>query len=190
MHALELRPPPIDPDLIDQRVFLRLEWPQFVQFLEARGDSAANRITYLDGVLEIMSPSPSHEQIKKNLVWLIEAWAIERDVELNGYGSWTIRQRRKKSGVEPDECYVPGPRGSRKFPDIALEVVWTSGGLDKLAVYYRLEVPEVWVWEKGGGTRRPSGGRLFPLPMKIGSGPNTSLNHAPSRAAWMMCAGA
>jgi Uma2 family endonuclease len=32
-------------------------------------------------------------------------------------------------------------------PDIAFEVVLTSGGLDKLAVYEGLGVPEVWFWK-------------------------------------------
>jgi Uma2 family endonuclease len=31
-------------------------------------------------------------------------------------------------------------------PDIAIEVVVTSGGLDKLSVYQGLEVSEVWFW--------------------------------------------
>ena len=37
----------------------------------------------------------------------------------------------------------------RDIPDIAFEVIWTSGGLDKLAVYEGLEVPEVWLWRSG-----------------------------------------
>ena len=160
MLALNLRSHPrVDLDQIDQRVFLNLSWSDFELFLKARGDTSANRITYLDGLLEIMSPSTNHELIKTNLARLIESWAIERDVELNGYGSWTIKQKRRKSGVEPDECYVIGLLGDRKFPDIALEVVWTSGGIDKLAVYHRLKVPEVWIWENGGlqaYCRRPS----------------------------------
>lgn len=32
-------------------------------------------------------------------------------------------------------------------PDLAIEVVWTSGGIDKLVVWQRLDVPEVWFWE-------------------------------------------
>ncbi|HEX7704323.1 MAG TPA: Uma2 family endonuclease, partial [Kofleriaceae bacterium] len=32
-------------------------------------------------------------------------------------------------------------------PDLAIEVVWTSGGLDKLEVYRRLGVGEVWHWK-------------------------------------------
>jgi Uma2 family endonuclease len=34
-------------------------------------------------------------------------------------------------------------------PDLAIEVVWTSGGIDKLAIYARLGVREVWFWRRG-----------------------------------------
>jgi Uma2 family endonuclease len=34
-------------------------------------------------------------------------------------------------------------------PDLAIEVVWTSGGLDKLEIYRLLGVREVWRWDDG-----------------------------------------
>ena len=34
-------------------------------------------------------------------------------------------------------------------PDLAIEVVWTRGGLNKLDVYRKLAVREVWIYEKG-----------------------------------------
>src|SRR5439155_8167107 len=45
----------------------------------------------------------------------------------------------------PDECYVVG--GARKrLPDVAIEVQWSGGGLDKLDIYRGLGVREVWIW--------------------------------------------
>jgi len=35
------------------------------------------------------------------------------------------------------------------LPDVAIEVTWTSGGIDKLDVYRKLGVREVWYWEDG-----------------------------------------
>jgi hypothetical protein len=32
-----------------------------------------------------------------------------------------------------------------------IDVVWTSGGLNKLEIYRRLGVGEVWVWERDVG---------------------------------------
>jgi Uma2 family endonuclease len=39
--------------------------------------------------------------------------------------------------------------GAKKRPDVAIEIVWTHGGLDKLDVYRGLRVREVWLY-KGG----------------------------------------
>jgi Uma2 family endonuclease len=132
----------------DQRVFLRgVSWRRFLDVLAARGDESAVRVTYIGGVLELMSPSINHEMIKKTLARLVEAYADELGLDLYGIGSWTLKSKLKKLGIEPDECYSLGKPG--KVPDLAIEVVWTSGGLDKLDVYLGLGVREVWVWEEG-----------------------------------------
>ncbi|HEY6727406.1 MAG TPA: Uma2 family endonuclease [Polyangiaceae bacterium] len=52
--------------------------------------------------------------------------------------------------VEPDECYVlDRDLTDDDYPDIALEVVIRSGGIDKLEVYRGLGVREVWFWHRG-----------------------------------------
>jgi Uma2 family endonuclease len=35
------------------------------------------------------------------------------------------------------------------LPDVAIEVIWTSGGLDKLEIYKAFGVREVWIWQEG-----------------------------------------
>jgi Uma2 family endonuclease len=52
-------------------------------------------------------------------------------------------------GAEPDECYIFGNAQDRVAPDLAIEVVWTSGGINKLDVYRKLGVNEVWYWSRG-----------------------------------------
>ena len=141
-------PPQVDLEQIDGFARVRLRWRDLIAFLKARGDSSANRITYFEGVLELMSPSVNHESIKKNLARLIEAWSTECEIDLRGFGSWTLKSSRSKTAVEPDECYILGPRGRRQTPDIAIEVKWTTGGIEKLEVYKCLGVREVWLWER------------------------------------------
>ncbi|NJN73324.1 MAG: hypothetical protein HC799_11225 [Limnothrix sp. RL_2_0] len=51
------------------------------------------------------------------------------------------------SGIEPDKCYFFDQ--NREFPDLVIEVVITSGGIDLLEIYRALDVQEVWFWEKG-----------------------------------------
>src|SRR5580698_9644540 len=93
----------------DQRVFLHgVSWQRFLDVLAARGDSSAVRVTYIGGVLELMSPSINHEMIKKTLARLVEAYADELGLDLYGIGSWTLKSKLKKLGIEPDECYSIG----------------------------------------------------------------------------------
>lgn len=147
--ATPVSPVSDDPRDYDQRVRLHgLAWADYEALLLMRGEWAGVRITYLEGEAELMSPSRTHEWIKTTLARLLETYAVERDIALDGYGSWTLKDAAVERGLEPDECYVidnPDPQR----PDLALEVVWSSGGIDKLEVYRKLGVREVWFWEEG-----------------------------------------
>jgi Uma2 family endonuclease len=145
-HASILAPPSRTEDL-DQRVILDgIDWWQFESFLAIRGDRAGVRVTYLEGQLEIMSPSRSHETIKKLIGRLLEAYADGKGLVFEGLGSMTMRNAPKLRGIEPDECYSVG--AAKDAPDLAVEVIWTHGGIDKLDVYRGLGVREVWIWKK------------------------------------------
>jgi Uma2 family endonuclease len=133
---------------VDQRVILHnVSWSDYEALLAIRGDAAGVRVAYLEGTLELMTPSRDHEIVKTTLARLLEGYAEELGIELEGYGSWTLKRQDQERGLEPDECYSVGP--ARDVPDLAIEVVWTGGGLDKLDTYRRLGVREVWVWRDG-----------------------------------------
>jgi Uma2 family endonuclease len=134
----------------DHRIRLHgATWADYQRLLELRGDHSAPRIAYLEGEIEIVSPSRDHESIKSRIGCLVEAWCLEREVEFSAYGSWTLEDKAAERGVEPDECYVFGAAAERARPDLAIEMVWTSGGLDKLEIYRKLGVREVWFWHRG-----------------------------------------
>jgi Uma2 family endonuclease len=118
---------------VDQHVILHgLRWADYEALLVMRGDSSGTRITYLEGQLELMTPCIDHELIKTLLGRLVIAYAEAQGIELEGFGSWTLRSEARKRGVESDECYTLGvPQARPERPDIAVEVVWTAGGLDK-----------------------------------------------------------
>lgn len=134
---------------VDQRIVLTgVTWEQYEALLDLFGDDPPGiRMAYLEGTLEIMSPSRRHERVKTMLARLVEAYALERGIPLNGLGSTTFRAKAKERGVEPDECYCVGEE--KEFPDVAFEVIVTSGGIDRLAIYQGLGVPEVWLWRRG-----------------------------------------
>jgi Uma2 family endonuclease len=134
----------------DQRIVIGgVPWSHYETQLALRGDVSAPRISYLDGAMELMSPSKQHERIKSYIGRLVEAYALERGIDLSPYGSWTLKEAPKQAGVEPDECYLIGSNQDGDTPDLVIEVIWTSGGIDKLEAYRRLRVPEVWFWKDG-----------------------------------------
>ena len=90
----------------EQRIILNgATWQQYNTLVSMFIDQfPALRMTYLEGTLEIMTTSPEHERLKTLIARLLEAYAEERDIELNGYGSATFRREAAARGLEPDEC--------------------------------------------------------------------------------------
>jgi Uma2 family endonuclease len=123
-------------------------WEDYERILEIRGEHSAPRISYLEGELEIMSPGKDHEIIRSLIGRLLEAWCLDRGIEIMPVGSWTLKERKDLRGAEADECYIFGTK-HRERPQLAIEVEWTRRGIDKLAVYERLGVDEVWFWRRG-----------------------------------------
>lgn len=135
-------------DVGEQRFVINgVTWSQYV-LLREELDIPGLRMTYREGVLELTSPSREHEDHKKTIARLVEIHALERDCPLYGYGSTTFRKEARERGAEPDECWMVG-RKLDDYPDIVLEVVLTSGGIDKLDVYLGLGVREVWFYDNG-----------------------------------------
>ena len=129
-----------------------VSWADYERIDALRGESSVPRLTYAEGVLELMSPGTSHESDKKKLARLFEAYLEHLGIPAEGVGSWTVKNKRKKLGAEADECYVfttasVGP--SVKVPDLVIEVVYSSGHLDKLELWRKLGAKEVWFWRRG-----------------------------------------
>jgi Uma2 family endonuclease len=134
------------PNTEEQRVILpSVTWQQYESLLTVLGDYPGLQLIYLEGTLEIFMPSPEHEMIKKIVARLLERYGEEMDIPLHGYGSTTFRRAATAQGLEPDECYCIGTL--KELPDFAVEINLTSGGIDKLAIYQGLGIPEVLVWQ-------------------------------------------
>ena len=134
----------------DQPVVIEgVDWDGYEALLALRGERSQPKLAYLDGAVELMSTSRIHEGLKSGVGRLVEAFCFERDIDFSAYGNWTLTQRIKRASVEADECYIFGSRPMDKDrPDLAIEIVWASGGINKLEAYRRLEVGEVWFWKR------------------------------------------
>lgn len=132
--------------VVEQRLTLSgVTWEQYETLRSTLDDFPGLRMTYLEGTLEIFMPSPKHERIKTTIARLIELYSIDKNTRVYGCGSTTYRKKAKERGLEPDESYCVGE--VKEFPDFAIEVIITSGSIDKLDVYQGLGIPEVWFWE-------------------------------------------
>ncbi|MBI3269716.1 MAG: Uma2 family endonuclease [Planctomycetes bacterium] len=133
-----------------------VSWRLYESLLREVGDRPV-RLTYDRGELEIMSPSPTHEQTKKFLGRFIEILTLELDIPILSGGSTTFRRRDLKRGLEPDECYYIQNAGRIKPhakvdlvndppPDLAVEVDVRNRSVDRQGIYAALGVPELWRW--------------------------------------------
>jgi Uma2 family endonuclease len=146
-------PPPAPPE--DQVVVLQgATWADYQRLLAIRGESSVPRLTFLEGRLEIMSPSRSHEKTASRVGHLVEVYCLHAGIEFEALGSWTLEKKEAERGAEPDECYLFGEAALQEdpaAPQLAIEVEWSRRAVNKLEVYRKLGVPEVWIWHRRTG---------------------------------------
>lgn len=143
----------------EQRVVLRnISWDTYESLLESHESSSAPRFTYDQGEMEIVSPSPEHERLNRRIALLVQALTEEIGIESEDLGSTTFRREDLERGFEPDSCfYIQNEervRGKDRIdlavdppPDLVIEIDITSPSMNKLPIYARLGVPEVWRYD-------------------------------------------
>lgn len=140
---------------IAERVVLRgVSWEVYETLLREIGDQPLY-LTYDDGDLEIMSPSPDHETWKTLIGRMIELLTLEKDVEVRSLGSTTFKRRDLGKGLESDECYYLAHesvvRHQRELdlrrdppPDLVVEVDISHHAVSRERIYAAMGVPELW----------------------------------------------
>lgn len=85
------------------RVLLRnISWQTYQDLLKDLEEQSRIRLTYDQGLLEIMAPSPPHENYKKVLGRFVETLTEELNVEIKSLGSPTCNREDLARGLEPD----------------------------------------------------------------------------------------
>ena len=123
-----------------------ITWEQFKLIQRGFADSRGIRLAYYEGILEIVSTSIDHELIKTIIGALLELYFLEMEIEFFPMGQAT-QEKAQQVSLQPDESYSFG--SPKKIPDLAIEVILTSGNTEKLKKYSLLGVSEVWLWEDG-----------------------------------------
>jgi Uma2 family endonuclease len=146
---------------IPSRFVLRgVPWNAYVLLRDAP-ENYHVRMTYDRGNLEMMSPSRWHERFSKLIGRLIEAWADEFDIPIQGCGTMTLRREDLERGLEPDNCYYIQHEAVMRAkedldlttdppPDLAIEVDLGRPTIEKPALYAALGVPELWRYDRRG----------------------------------------
>ena len=129
-----------------QLVYSGIDWQQFKLIQAGFADASGIRLAYFNNTIEILMPGRTHELFKSIIGMLIELFCLEMAIEFEPTGSMT-QEREGEVSLEADESYCFGT--SKSLPDLAIEVVLTSGGFDKLQRYQILGISEVWFWQDG-----------------------------------------
>jgi Uma2 family endonuclease len=130
----------------DQRIIVHHKTWQAFQSLQDLFDSPGLKLSYYEGTVEILMPGRDHEFFKTIIGMFIELFCLEKQIEFEPTGSMT-QKKEGRASAEPDESYCFG--SFKPTPDLSIEVIFTSGNIQRLDLYQSLEVPEVWFWEDG-----------------------------------------
>jgi Uma2 family endonuclease len=135
-------------------VLENVRWETFVELAEQRRGSVP-RMTFDEGVLELMSPRRQHENIGCLVGRLVETYTEVLGVEINSVASTTFKRKDLQKAFEADESYYIEhaeqirPKEELDLtidppPDLVIEVEITSSAIRKLKLFAAMGVPEVW----------------------------------------------
>jgi Uma2 family endonuclease len=134
--------------------FYHLSWLSYQQILQAIGENNCAHLFYDRGTLEITMPLEEHEFYRELIGLFIRILVVELGLKIKSMGSTTLAREDLERGAEPDNAYyiqnqakVLGKRINLTEdppPDLVVEVDITHTDINKLALYARLGVPELW----------------------------------------------
>ena len=137
----------LDQPIQDQRIIQSgRTWQQFKLIQEGFANSPGIKLFYYNETIEILMPGREHEMFSAVIALLLGIFFVEKDIEFEPTGSMD-QQKEGEAFIQADQSYCIG--ASKPIPDLSIEVIFTSGGINKLARYKALGVPEVWFWEDG-----------------------------------------
>lgn len=102
-----------------------------------------SRVSYFNGVITLVSPSKNHVRIAQTIAILVAAYCRKFNLPYFPMGS-TRLENKPLAGKEPDVSFAFNT--DKDIPDLAIEVIFSSGSLDDLDKYQAIGVKEVWFW--------------------------------------------
>ena len=152
----------VSPSVSEDRIVRRnVSWPAYQAVLRRHDSRSAPHHYYDQGTLETVKPLAIHDRYAHLLDILITVCADELGIEAYGLRSTTFAREDLQQGFEADSCFyfanAARVQGKERLdlrldppPDLVIEIEVTRSALDKLKLYARFGVPEVWRFD---GTR-------------------------------------
>lgn len=149
-------PTVLEPAAEQRLVLYNVSWEEYEGLLRSLGDRRL-RHTYDHGTLELMSPTRKHEWVKSVLADFVATICRVQRIPRLSIGSTTFRKKTWKRGFEADEGFYVGRENVRRGrrwkrfnpdrdlpPNLFIEVDIASSSRERMEIYERLGVPEVW----------------------------------------------
>lgn len=135
-------------------VLENVSWETFVALADER-EGSVPRMTYNEGVLEMMNPKRKHENLGCLIGRMIEAYSEIKGIEILSVASVTVKRSDLRKAYEADESYYVTnidqvlAKEELDFevdpaPDLVVEVALTSSAIDKMELFAAMQVREVW----------------------------------------------
>ncbi|MCW9681751.1 MAG: Uma2 family endonuclease [Dolichospermum sp.] len=140
----------------ETRVLLEnITWQTFKTMLAEMGSERANKISYRQGNIEVMTPLKPHESSNRLIEVFVGVLCEELGLEVNRVGSLTLTRDDLEYGAEPDSSYyIQNELLVREKenidlafdppPDLVLEVEYSRPKIDKFKLYAAMGIPEFW----------------------------------------------
>ena len=135
-----------------------VSWDEYEELLKAVGEAPSLRMSYAQGVLQIMLLSTRHEKYARLIEALVMLLSMRRRIKVLSFGSATIKKQAQEKAAEPDACFYVqnasriGSKEELDFssdppPDIVVEVDLHHDSLTKFSMYATLGVSEIWRYD-------------------------------------------
>ncbi len=143
------------------RVVLRdISWSLYERLIGELGDAPGTKVTYDNGLLQIMVVSAAHDNPNRTLAGIVEIVAEETGTDVCHLGSTTFQRPDLLKGFEPDSCFYFRHAGAVRDkddidltvdppPELVIEVDVTSHSLDRFPIFAAVGVAEVWRYTDG-----------------------------------------
>src|SRR5262245_12066064 len=76
--------------------FHNVSWEDYEELLEQAGEASGLRISYDDGVLQVMTLSTEHENYARFIEKLVTILSLRKRINIRSFGGATMRKKKKR----------------------------------------------------------------------------------------------